>query len=71
MKFLKLANSNIQICEYSINSNMKAIVSEYYTVEVIESEYESHKYVIDIQYPIIGAERIKLFPIQNGSENSL
>lgn len=64
LKFLATANPEIEIGTYTININTKAIVSEYETVEVFERGYEAHKQVIDIQYPIIGMEKIKWSPIE-------
>jgi len=63
LKFLQQAKPDIEIGEYRINQNVKAIVSEYNTVEVFERGYEAHKHVIDIQYPIRGLERVKWSPI--------
>ncbi len=64
LKFLQQAKEDIKVGEYPINKNVKAIVSEYNTVEVFERGYEAHKHVIDIQYPIRGLERIKWSPIE-------
>ncbi|HNQ68846.1 MAG TPA: YhcH/YjgK/YiaL family protein [Bacteroidales bacterium] len=63
LKFIANAKHDIKIGDYFINDNVKAIVSEYWTVESFERGYEAHKHVIDIQYPIIGLERIKWSPI--------
>lgn len=65
LKFLSSVDSNIEIGEYFINENTKAIVSEYPTVEVFERGWEAHRHVIDIQYPIIGFERVKWAPIDS------
>lgn len=59
LKYLEQITPDIEIGEYRVNDNVKAIVSEYETVEMFERGYEAHKYVIDIQFPIIGRERIK------------
>ncbi len=64
LKFIANAKSDIKIGEHYINDNVKAIVSEYWTIESFERGYEAHKHVIDIQYPIIGLERIKWSPIK-------
>lgn len=64
LKFLVNAKSNIELGIYSINKNVKAIVSAYETVEEFTRGYEAHKYVIDIQYPIVGLERVKWSPIK-------
>lgn len=57
----------IELGTYPINNNVKAIVSEYETIENFERGYEAHKHVIDIQYPFKGLERVKWSPI-NGME---
>jgi biofilm protein TabA len=59
LQYLKHADASIELGEYTVNDNVKAIVSEYKTVEVFERGYEAHKHVIDIQYPIRGMERVK------------
>lgn len=65
LKFLAQAETDIEIGEYLINEKVKAIVSSYETIDVFERGYESHKHVIDIQYPIIGLERVKWSPIED------
>ncbi len=65
LEFLQTAREDIEVGEYPINKNVKAIVSEYNTVKVFERGYEAHKHVIDIQYPIRGLERVKWSPIEN------
>lgn len=67
--FLQDAKPDIKFGEYTVNANIKAIVSEYMTKEVFERGYEAHKHVIDIQYPIIGRERIKWSPLPGMSVN--
>ncbi len=69
LKFLQQAKPGIAVGEYPINSNVKAIVSEYKTVEAFERGYEAHKHVIDIQYPISGLERLKWSPIEKMKVN--
>lgn len=69
LQFLVNAKEDIELGIYPINDNVKAIVSSYSTVEEFERGYESHKKVIDIQYPIIGLERIKWSPIVNMNIN--
>jgi len=63
--FIANAKPNIDLGIYPINKNVKVIVSEYETVENFKRGFEAHKHVIDIQYPIIGLERIKWSPIDN------
>ena len=48
LQFLAKAKSEIELGIYSINKNVKAIVSSYETVDEFERGYESHKNVIDI-----------------------
>lgn len=67
--FLKNTSPDIEIGVYPINDKVKAIVSEYTTVEHFERGYEAHNHVIDIQYPIIGLERVRWSPIENMSIN--
>jgi len=64
LKFLQETTPDIKVGEYPINKNVKAIVSEYNTVEVFERGYEAHNHVIDIQYPVRGLERVKWSPIE-------
>lgn len=63
LKFLAKAKESIEPGTYIINEKVKALVTEYNTMEVFERGYEGHKHVIDIQYPIRGLERVKWSPI--------
>lgn len=65
LMFLKNALPDIEIGEYNITAMAKAIVSKYETKEISEQYYEAHWHTIDIQYPVIGKERIKWSPVQN------
>jgi len=69
LKFLRNATANINIGVHYINENVNAIVSEYETIESFERGYEAHLKVIDIQYPVIGVERIKWSPIDEMNIN--
>lgn len=69
LQFLAKATPDIKLGTYPINEKVKAIVSEYKTIENFERGYEAHKHVIDIQYPIIGLERVKWSPIENMNVN--
>ena len=69
LQFLANASSDIELGTYVINDRVKAIVSEYETIEKFERGYEAHKHVIDIQYPIIGLERVKWSPIEGMKVN--
>ncbi len=69
LRFLAKAEPGIEPGIYPINERVKAIVSEYETIANFERGYEAHKHVIDIQYPVIGLERIKWSPIDGMTVN--
>lgn len=69
LKFLKNAKPDIELGVFPINEKVKAIVSEYETVEHFARGFEAHNHVIDIQYPIIGLERVKWSPIDGMDVN--
>ena len=62
--FLKGVELGILPGLYTINDRVKLIVEEYETVSNTALEFESHKRVIDIQYSIIGVERVFWSPIK-------
>jgi len=66
---LKNTQADIELGEYQITPKVKAIVSEYKTVECFERGFEAHKHVIDLQYPIVGQERVKWSSIDNMNIN--
>ena len=70
LQFLQNAQPEIELGTYKISENVKAIVSEYETVADFTRGYEAHKHVIDIQYPIIGLERVKWSPIEGMNVNT-
>ena len=69
LQFLQNAQPEIELGTYTISDNVKAIVSEYETVADFTRGYEAHKHVIDIQYPVIGLERVKRSPIDGMNVN--
>jgi len=69
LQFLATVSPDIKLGTYPINERVKAIVSEYHTIENFERGYEAHKHVIDIQYPVIGLERVKWSPIEGMKVN--
>lgn len=69
LNFLSQASPDIELGTYVVNDNVKAIVSSYPTVECFGRGYEAHKNVIDIQFPIIGRERVKWSPIEGMEVN--
>ena len=69
LKFLQGVKPDIELGTYVINERVKAIVSEYPTVECFERGYEAHQHNLDIQFPIRGLERIKYSPIEGMDVN--
>jgi YhcH/YjgK/YiaL family protein len=69
LKYLQNVDSGIELGTYIINDRVKAIVSEYQTLETFERGYEAHKHVIDIQMPVRGLERVKWSPISGMNIN--
>lgn len=65
LQFIRDVDPSIELGTYQISENVKAIVSEYVTIEHFERGYEAHKHVIDIQYPLVGLERVKWSPIKD------
>lgn len=63
LEFISKATPDIAVGIYEISDGVRALVTEYETLAVFERGYEAHTHVIDIQYPIIGLERIKWSPI--------
>ena len=63
LEFLQNVDPTINLGIYIINKRVKAIVEEYETDFNRPFEFESHKYVVDIQCPIIGVERVFWSPI--------
>lgn len=63
LKYLKNVPSSVEKGIYPITDLSKLIVSEYETTPVGLGKFEAHRHVIDIQYPIIGEERIKWSPL--------
>jgi len=56
--FIKNAQPDIELGEYSITTTAKALVMEYETMRQNTFGYEAHKKLIDIQYCIRGTELI-------------
>ena len=69
LKFLAKTDPGIALGIHVIDENVTAIVSEYETIACFERGYEAHKHVIDIQYPIIGVERVKWSPLEGMTVN--
>tara|TARA_B100001057_G_scaffold495149_1_gene593441 strand:+ start:1204 stop:1656 length:453 start_codon:yes stop_codon:yes gene_type:complete len=69
LKFIANTNSDIKLGTHRLNNNVIAVVSQYETIKSFERGFEAHKHVIDIQYPIIGVERVKWSPIEDMDVN--
>ena len=65
LQFLKRLEPGISLGSYPINDRIKVIVEEYQTESNRAFEFESHKRVIDIQYAILGVERVFWSPIKD------
>tara|TARA_B110000008_G_C16801039_1_gene496736 strand:- start:129 stop:584 length:456 start_codon:yes stop_codon:yes gene_type:complete len=65
LNFLKNSKPDISFGVHNISSSLIAIVEEYQTQNQDCFEFESHRRVIDIQYPIVGEERILLSSIKD------
>ena len=63
LEYIRDVQPDIELGTYIINDKVKAIVSQYETIIDFERGFEAHKHVIDIQYPLIGLERVKWSPI--------
>lgn len=61
---LKQMQPDTDVGVYQINPRVKTIVSEYETKTVNECGYEAHRKNIDIQYLLLGEERIACLPIE-------
>ena len=70
LRFLQTADSDIDLGVHFINDSVKAIVECYETDFNSPLEFESHKHVVDIQYPIIGTERVLWSPIAHMEEKT-
>lgn len=71
LDFLKQMQPDTDEGMYQINPRVKAIVSEYETKTVNECGYEAHRKNIDIQYLLLGEERIDCLPIERLKETKL
>lgn len=68
LDYLKQMKSDTAVGTYQINQHVKAIVSEYETKAENEYGYEAHRKNIDIQYLLLGEERIACLPIERLKE---
>jgi YhcH/YjgK/YiaL family protein len=61
--FLESIQKDIKLGTYEISKKVRVLVTEYDTKVENPNRFESHKHVIDIQYPIIGLEAIEWSPL--------
>ena len=59
LRCISTVDPGVAIGEFNINDNVKVIVSEYRTKEVVGNAFEAHRNVIDIQYPVSGQEMVQ------------
>lgn len=64
LQFLKNATLDLAVGVHEINPRVKAIVSEYETMQENENGYEAHREWIDIQYLISGQETLRCLPLE-------
>lgn len=63
LAFLAGAKSDLEFGVHTISGKVRAIVEEYETSVGSSMLFESHKRMIDIQYPVVGVERVLWSPI--------
>lgn len=68
LKFLRQVSPDIAVGTHQINPRVNAIVSEYDTKKVNEHGYEAHRKNVDIQYLLLGEERMACLPIERLKE---
>ncbi|MBK8973249.1 MAG: YhcH/YjgK/YiaL family protein [Hahellaceae bacterium] len=54
---------SLALGSYTLSDCIKVYVSEYQTCLENKFEFEAHRYAIDIQYPLIGRERVQWSPL--------
>jgi beta-galactosidase beta subunit len=59
LKYLRALKPSVDLGEYQVTPNVKALVTSYDTKVENEGRYEAHRYVIDVQYPIVGREGVE------------
>ncbi len=64
LEYLKNLKPGVEVGVYELSPRVKAIVSEYTTKEVNEVGYEAHRQNIDIQYNLVGEEKIDCVPLE-------
>ncbi len=64
LDFISKANESLPNGVSEIGKGVKAIVSEYKTKLQNENGYEAHHRYIDIQFPLVGIEKVKCRPLE-------
>ncbi len=64
LDFISNAKETLPNGVTEIGKGVKAIVSEYKTKLENENGYEAHRRYIDIQFPLVGIEKVKCRPIE-------
>lgn len=67
--FLETIQPDIKLGTYELSKKVRVLVTEYHTKVDNPDRFESHRHVIDIQYPIIGLEAIEWSPLE-GMKNT-
>lgn len=68
LEYLRDVKPEVEVGVHELSPRVKAIVSEYTTKEVNELGYEAHRQYIDIQYNLIGEEKISCMPLEQLKE---
>lgn len=71
LDFISNVNEALPNGVSEISKGVKAIVSEYKTKLENENGFEAHRRYIDIQFPIVGIEKVKCKPIEYLSETKV
>ena len=64
LEYLRNLSPDIPCGEYILSPSVKAIVSEYVTLDTNDNGFESHKDNVDIQFNLIGKEIITCYPVR-------
>jgi biofilm protein TabA len=65
LDFIAALNNAVTVGTYQIDTNLKAVISEYETKSAQGCRYETHKKAIDIQYLLKGKEIIRWQPLSS------
>ena len=66
--FLQQVSPDIELGEYELTPNVKAIVSQYSSLKENQNGYEAHRKYIDIQYALKGSEVVRYLPLSQLAE---